>query len=107
MTEAILSIEPSFNKSVEIVVDGWKPKIIIEYSIEIISGVSYLCWKIKNTEHVFRILATTVFERHAINFSEHFILTLKTFLVDYREWEKENFPEEWMKRYNRIYNHLI
>jgi hypothetical protein len=107
MEESVLSIEPSLDKTVTVNVEGWKPNLTILYSVDIHAGVSYLCWKIQNTEQIFRILATTVYEKHGLNFSEHFGLTLKTFREDYKEWETQSFTEEWMKRYYRIFHQLI
>jgi hypothetical protein len=105
--EAVFSIEPSLDKTEIVNVEGWEPNLKILYSVEFHAGVSYLCWKIQNTEQIFRILTTTVYEKHGLNFSDHFSVTLKTFREDYLEWMKEEFPEEWMKRYYRIFNNLI
>lgn len=107
MEETVFSIEPSLDKTVTLNVQGWEPNLKILYSVDVYAGVSYLCWKIQNTEQVFRIGATVVYENHGLNFGDHFSLTLKTFLEDYKEWEEKGFPEDWMKRYHRIFHHLI
>jgi hypothetical protein len=107
MTKAVFSLEPSLDKTASVSVEGWINPLAILYSTEILNGVSYLCWKIKDTEHVFKIQNRIVFENHGLDFSEHFILTLKVFLKDYKVWEKEGFPEDWMKKYNQMYRKLI
>jgi hypothetical protein len=107
MNEIVFSIEPSLDKTLEIEVPGWEPKMTVKYSIDFHAGISYLCWKIQETDQVFRIPATTVYQKHGMNFAEHFSLTLKVFREDYKEWESQSFPEDWMKRYYTIFHHLI
>jgi hypothetical protein len=107
MSETVFSIEPSLDKNMIINVPGWDKNLKILYSVEIHAGVSHLCWKIQGTEHIFRIGAAIIYEKHGLNFSDHFSLTLETFREDYKEWEKLQFPEDWMKRYQKIFQHLI
>ena len=102
----VFSIEPIFDKNMDVEIDGWK-KLNIVYSNELVSSASYLCWKIKNTEHVFRIPTRVVYENHGLNYKEHFCLTLKTFREDFIEWKKLGFTEDWMKRYDRIFSSYI
>ena len=105
--EAVFSINPSLDKTVSLEVPGWV-KLEIDYSLELQGGVSYLCWKVKNTEQIFKVLATIVYENHGLAFSDHFSLTLQKFREDYLEWENQGFPEDWMKRYQKMfYNKII
>ncbi len=94
------------DKVVSLEVPGWV-KLEIEYSLELQAGVSYLCWRVKGTDQIFRILATMVYEKHGLAFSDHFSLTLKKFREDYMEWEEKDFPEEWMKRYQKMFYNKI
>ena len=105
--EAVFSIDPSLDKTATVSPSGWEPDLIINYSVDFHAGVSYLCWKIQGTEQLFRIPATLVYENHGLDYVGHFSLTLETFREDYKEWEEKAFPEDWMKRYYKIFNHLI
>jgi hypothetical protein len=105
--ETVFSIQPSLDKTVELEVEGWANKLKINYSVDIHAGVSYLCWKIQGTEQVFRIQASIVYENHGLDYLSHFSLTLSKFREDYIEWEAQDHPEDWMKRYQRIFGHLI
>jgi hypothetical protein len=107
MEEAVFSIQPSLDKNDEVEVEGWVGKLKINYSVEILAGVSYLCWKIEETEQVFRIQASIVFENHGLNYKDHFSLTLKSFREDYLDWERQGFPEDWMKRYQKMFHQMI
>lgn len=100
------SIDPSFDNEIKMIVPGWK-SLIIEYSTEIVDGISYLCWRIKGTEHVFRIQTAIVYQNHGINFEEHFRVTLIKFREDYIQWKNEDFTLDWMKRYERIFKNYI
>jgi hypothetical protein len=105
--ETVFSIQPSLRKSEELEVEGWVGKLKINYSVDVYAGLSYLCWKIAGTDQVFRIQASIVYENHGLNYSEHFSLTLKKFREDYLDWEKQEFPEDWMKRYQTMFHNLI
>lgn len=104
--DTVFSIDPSLDKTIELEISGWE-KLTIMYSIEIYAGISYLCWKVQNTDQVFKVQSTIVYENHGLNYSDHFSLTLSKFREDYLEWETTNFPEDWMKRYQRMFQHLI
>lgn len=106
MEYKVFPIKPTFDKTLNLEIEGWE-KLTIHYSIEWISNVSYLCWKINETEHVFRIPTRIVYENHGLNYAEHFSLTLKVFREDYLEWKKVNFSEPWMQKYQKMFNHLI
>ena len=105
--ETVFSMQPALDKTVEIEVEGWATKLTINYSIDFLAGISYLCWKIQNTEQVFRIQAVTVYENHGLNYSDHFSLTLTKFREDFLDWEAQEFPEDWMKRYQSMFSRLI
>jgi hypothetical protein len=104
--EAVFSINPKFDKTASLEVPGWI-NLKVDYSLEFQGGVSYLCWKVKNTDQIFRVQTTVVYENHGLEYSQHFILTLKSFREDYLEWEKEGFPEDWMRRYKAMFQNMI
>lgn len=107
MIEASFKIEPALDKTKEVSLEGWKSPMKIKYSSEQFAGVSFLCWKIENTEQVFRIPTKTVYEKHGINYADHFLMTLAIFREDYLDWKAAGFPEDWMKRYERIFENYI
>lgn len=106
MEEVVFSIEPALDKTVDLEVDGWE-KLTVQYSVELLASTSYLCWKVKGTDQIFRILTKIVYENHGLDYKEHFSLTLKVFREDFLEWEKEEFKEPWMKRYQKMFHSLI
>ena len=70
--DAVFSINPMLNKKLDLDVEGWE-KLSVLYSVEWVSNVSYLCWKVENTDHVFRIPTRIVYEKHGLKYSEHLI----------------------------------
>lgn len=106
MESAVFSIKPSLDKTTDLEVSGWL-KLKIQYSVEFFAGISYLCWKVQNTDQIFRIQAAIVYEKHGLNYADHFSLTLKKFREDFLNWEAQGFPEDWMKRYQIMFRHLI
>jgi hypothetical protein len=106
MEETVFSVQPSLDKEVTLEVPGWV-KLKINYSVEFIAGLSYLCWKVQGTDQVFRIQTAIVYENHGLNYSDHFSLTLEKFREDYLEWETQGFPEVWMQRYQAMFRFLI
>lgn len=105
--ETVLSIEPSLDKTVSVNAPGWSNSVVIHYSVELYSNVSYLCWTIENTGHIFKIPSSIVYENHGIKYSEHFLATMKVFREDFFMWKEQGFPEDWMKRYEKLYQNLI
>ncbi len=106
MKQEVFSINPRLDKKMTLEPPGWK-KLEVHYSNEIVSNTNYLCWKINETEHIFRIPTRIIYENHGINYKEHFLLTLNVFREDYLEWKKQEFPEEWMLRYKKMYETII
>lgn len=92
-------------KSLEIETEGWVP-LVIEYTTRAFSGVSWLFWKVSGTDHVFQIQYQMILMNHAGDLKEAIELALKTFRADYKTWEKMDFQEEWMKRYQKMFKNL-
>lgn len=93
-------------KSLELELDGWNP-LEINYTNKAFSGISWLFWKVAGTSHVFQIQYQTIIQKHLGNLEEHFALVLKIFREDYKNWESQGFPEDWMKNYRRMFQDLI
>ena len=106
MEDPGFSIQPILDKTLDLETEGWE-KLVVLYSIEWVSSASFLCWKIKGTDHIFRIPARIVYENHGLNYTEHFSLALKTFREDFLEWKKAGFSEPWMKKYQKMFSSLI
>ncbi len=94
---------------VEISPNGWKPPIIIQYTIKELGASSLweMCWKVKNTQHIFRIPLNTLYQDCQDNYEEHFTKVLAIFRKDYLGWHKEGFPTEWMQNYHRQFSRFI
>jgi hypothetical protein len=95
-----------FNKTVQLEIEGWN-HVTIEYGLKAYSGISLLYWKVSGTEHIFQIQYQIVLQQHGGQLKEHFELVLKVFREDYKKWESQNFPEEWMKKYQQMFQELI
>lgn len=106
MTEVVFKLEPSLDREVFIEPIGWK-RLKIEYSTEVFNGVSYICWRIADTEKVFQVAARIVYEQHGLDFSQHFVLTLNMFAEDFKSWEELGFPEPWMQSYQTQYRNFL
>jgi hypothetical protein len=106
MQTAEFKIEPKLDKELSLTPAGWK-KITILYSTEVRAGINYLCWKVKTTDHIFRIPTQIVYENHGLNYKEHFEKVLQVFRQDYLEWERQGFPLEWMQKYRAMFSNLI
>lgn len=87
--------------------DNWKSYITIQYGLHKISEKTFLVWKIKGTDKVFQIDLLIINEKHGHNYDDHFKLTLEKLREDLLLWKKENFPEDYMKKYWEIYKNLI
>lgn len=96
-------------KEVEIQPDGWKPPIIIQYGVKELGAGSTLeiCWKVKGTQHIFRIPLAMLYQDCQDNYEEHFSKVLGFFRKDYLEWNQQGFSEEWMQKYYRQFSRFI
>ena len=106
MEEAVFSLQPQLDKEADLQVPGWV-KLKINYSVEFIAGLSYLCWKVQGTDQIFRIQTAIVYEKHGLNYLDHFTTTLEKFREDFLDWESQEFPEDWMKSYQSMFRYLI
>jgi|688.fasta_scaffold165048_3 hypothetical protein len=95
-----------FDKKMELEVPGWE-NLCVEYVYRAYSGISWLLWKVSGTDHVFQIQHQTILTHHGVDIKEHFSLTLETFRKDYLDWKAEEFPEEWMKKYQKMFEKMI
>lgn len=87
---------------------GWYP-IDIEYGLSLFGqSESYqLCWRIVNTQHIFRIPLQAFYEYAKGDYEGHFKTVLETFRIDYLNWYKQGFTEEWMQNYRRQFKNYI
>jgi len=96
-------------KEIEISPTGWKPPIIIQYGIKEIGASSAweICWRVKGTQHFFRIPLNVLYQDCQDNYEEHFTKVLGVFRKDYLEWYQQGFAAEWMQKYNRQFSRFI
>jgi hypothetical protein len=96
-------------KEVEVFLVGWKPPIIIQYGIKELgfSSAWEMCWKVKGTQHIFRIALNELYQDCQDNYEEHFSKVLAIFRKDYLEWYKQGFTTDWMQNYNQQFSRFI
>ena len=97
-----------FIEEVEIKPKGWKP-IIIQFGIKQF-GQSHdweMCWRVKGTNHIFRIGLNDFYKFSKNGYEEHFKEVLEIFRKDYLKWYKQGFPEDWMQKYKNEFGDLI
>lgn len=107
-------MEINFEKDLEniqeiaVMPDGWKP-IIVEYGFKEYGASAGLevCWRIKETDHIFRISLNMLYEHSQGDYEKHFKEVLEIFRQDYLEWYNGGFSEEWMRNYRRQYSKYI
>jgi hypothetical protein len=91
-----------------IVPEGWK-SVVIEYGFkEYGAGSSWeVCWRIKGTQHIFRIPLKLLYEHSQGDYEKHFKEVLEIFREDYLEWYREGFSQDWMRNYRNQYSKFI
>ena len=87
---------------------GWYP-VVIEYGLSPLgeSTTFQMCWRVKGTQHVFRIPLPLLYEHSKGDYEKHFSQVLETFRQDYLEWYKQGFREDWMQKYRRQFKQFI
>ena len=87
---------------------GWYP-LTIEYGTAPLgaSQAYQMCWRVKGTDHMFKIPLTYFYEQSNGDYEKHFSEVLETFRVDYLDWYKQGFKEPWMQNYRRQFKEFI
>jgi hypothetical protein len=87
---------------------GWYP-VVVEHGIKALgnSQAYEMQWRVKGTEHTFRIPLNVFYEQSKSNYEEHFTEVLEIFRIDYLGWYKQGFKEDWMQKYRKQFKELI
>ena len=94
-------------KTVDIKVSGYRYILTIEYGYFKISKALYLVWRVRGTDHVFRIPLKDVTMYCRGDYPKHFIDTLLKFRDDLIIWENGGLSDEWMRDYWEQFEDLI
>lgn len=92
--------------SFDIDVPQWVP-LTIEYGYGYISLAMYFFWRVKGTNHTFRINYNDLMLETNGNVEKHISDFLKEFRKEYLGWAGQGFPVEWMREYHREYRNFI
>ena len=87
---------------------GWYP-VDVEFGFMGLgqSSAQQLCWRVKGTEHVFRIPLKVFYEHDKGDYEGHFEKVLEQFRIDYLDWYKGGFQEAWMQNYRKQFKNYI
>ena len=86
--------------------DGWYP-VDIEYSYNYDTNIEFLVWKIKGTDHVFKIQADILDKIHKDNIRDHFLKTLESFAYHYKNYKELGYADDWKAEYKRKFGDRI
>ena len=86
--------------------DGWYP-VDIEYSYNLDTNIEFLVWKIKGTDHVFKIQADILEKIHKDNIRDHFLKTLERFAYHYKNYKELGYADDWKEEYKRKFGDRI
>lgn len=100
-------VDPRTKKTeYQVEAEGWYP-VDIEYSFNDNDRYISLCWKIVDTDHVFKIDKQVIDAMHHGNIREHFQQTLVKFREHYLRWEELGYSASWKDHYHSIFGQYI
>lgn len=85
---------------------GWT-KMVIEYGYGYIASQQNFYWRVKGTQHTFRLPVYILNEHSKGNYEEHIEYVLENFRHEYLSWAAQGFPAEWMVEYHKEYKNFI
>lgn len=85
---------------------GWTD-LTIEYGYGYISQQLNFYWRVKGTEHTFRIALQLLNEHSKGKYEEHIEYVLENFRQEYLSWAAQGFQADWMVEYHREYRNFI
>lgn len=91
---------------IEVKPNGWIP-LTIEFGYAYLGSVPNLYWRVKETEHTFRIPVNTLNEISKGDYEGHIEHILENFRQEYLAWAASGFQVEWMREYHREYRKHI
>ena len=88
--------------------EGWKQPLYVEYGVRLDYDVPCYFWRVKGTEHTFKIPVTRFYYLSSGDYGSHFKEALENFRADYLEWEAEGFAKApWQGEYREQYERFI
>lgn len=91
---------------IEVSPSGWQP-LIIEYGYDYVSTQLNFFWRVKNTQHTFRISVQLLNQETGGDYGKHIKEFLETFREEYISWITQGFPADWMREYHEQYRDYI
>jgi hypothetical protein len=87
--------------------NGWIDDLIIEYGYGRISHQINFYWRVKGTNHTFRLPLNILNEHSKGNYDDHIKYVLENFRLEYLSWAAQGFPQDWMVEYHKEYRNFI
>jgi len=84
----------------------WK-ECTVEYGYGYVGTLINVFWRIKGTQHTFRIPLLQLDEISKGDYESHIERFLEIFREDYLSWAAQGFSEEWMRDYHKEYRNYI
>lgn len=86
--------------------NGWTP-LTIDFAYGYVGNLPNFYWRVKGTEHTFRIPVNQLNELSKGDYERHIKEFLESFRQEYLGWAGGGFQEEWMREYHREYRNCI
>ena len=86
--------------------NGWTP-LVVEYGYGNISQQKNFYWRVKGTQHTFRISYQSLNELSHGDYGNHIEYALENFRQEYLSWAAGGFTEEWMVEYHQEYRNYL
>jgi len=85
---------------------GWT-KLAVEHGYGYLGSQLNFYWRVKDTQHTFRIPLQQLNELTQGKYESHFEYVLENFREEYLSWAAGGFQAEWMVEYHREYRNFI
>jgi hypothetical protein len=85
---------------------GWIP-LTIEYGYKDIARQKNFFWRVKGTQHTFRIPLASLNEFSHGNYEHHIEYVLENFRQEYLSWAAQGFSADWMVEYHQEYRNYL
>ncbi len=85
---------------------GWE-KLTIEFGYSYLGEILQYFWRVKGTQHTFRIPVQTINELSRGDYPGHVKQILENFRDEYLSWAAQGFYEDWMVEYHKEYRNFI
>lgn len=90
-------------KTIEVNPENWVSPLYVEYGVSeenhVYDEMPYYYWRVKGTQHTFKILITRMDFLSSGDYKKHFENALEDFRENYMEWKSTGFICEWARDY--------